>query len=409
MFDIDKWTEIYNTIRNNKLRTILTGFSVAWGIFMLILLLGASNGLESYMQSAFNDDAINSIWIHSGQTAMPYKGLQPGRRIQMRNADYDYLSEEVAGVEYITARHTLWSGVVNYGINGGTFTIRGAHPDHQYLENTIITEGRFLNPLDLENRRKVIVIGGLVEQELFKDGGQVLGQYVKVNGIPFKVVGVFKDEGSEGEEKTVYVPISTAQMVFNGADRIDRLMFTVGDMSVDQSSMLAEKVHGIMSDRHTFHPADERAMRVRNNSEEFARFTNVIGAMRLFSWIMGIMTIVAGIVGVSNIMLIVVKERTKEIGIRKALGATPFSIVSLVMMESILITGVAGYLGMVTGVGLLEGVSGSLENEAFQNPTVNIGIAVSATVLLVVAGTFAGLVPAVRAARIRPIVALREE
>jgi putative ABC transport system permease protein len=408
MFDIDKWTEILTSLRKNKMRTILTGFSVGWGIFMLIILLGAGKGLENYIAFQFRDDAVNSIWVRSGQTSVAHDGYQPGRYIQMTNDDFDFFEDNVEGVENITGRHEMWSAVVNYGANGGTFSMRGVHSDHQYLENTMVTDGRYLNDLDVEERRKVVVIGQLVAQELFREEA-ALGKYIRVFGIPFKVVGVFKDEGGPGEEKTIYIPISTSQMVFNGSNKISRLMFTTGDMELPEIMALTEKTRLILADRHHFAPSDVRAMRVRSPTEEFEQINSVMTGIRIFIWFIGVMTIIAGIMGISNIMIVVVKERTREIGVRKALGATPGSIVSLVLMESIFLTSIAGYVGLVAGVGLLELAAGALEGLPFSNPTVEIKIAVYATIVLVVSGALAGLVPSLKAARIRPIEALRDE
>lgn len=408
MFDLDKWAEIMSTLRKNKLRTFLTGFSVAWGIFMLIILLGAGKGLEHFAEYQFRDDAVNSIWIRSSVTSVAYDGYQPGRRIRMTNDDFAYFDEHMEGVEFITARHSHWSAVLNYGANGGTFSMRGAHPDHKFLENTKVRRGRFINDMDLDERRKVVVIGELVAKELFKEE-EPMGKFIKIWGIPFKVVGIFKDEGGEGEEKTVYIPITTSQMVFNGANNIDRLMFTTGDLTLEETQELAERSRQVLAARHHFDPKDQRAIRVSNNNEEFEMISNVMTGIRLFIWFIGILTIIAGVVGIGNIMLIVVKERTREIGVRKALGASPWSVVSLILMESVFLTAVSGYLGLVAGVALLEVLAGFLDGLPFTNPTVDVMVAVYATIVMVVAGALAGLIPAVKAARIRPIEALRDE
>lgn len=410
MFDLDTWQEILETVRRNKLRTALTGFSVAWGIFMLILLLGSGQGLSHGIEYQFRDDAVNSIWVRSGQTSVPYKGLQPGRTIQFRNGDFDEIHRDVAGIDHMTARfYVRGTLTVSYGNENGSYDVRCVHPDHQYLEKTIILKGRFLDRLDLKEYRKVAVIGRLVERDLFK-GGEAIGKYIKVNGIPFLVVGVFTDEGGEGEQSKIYLPISTAQRTFNGGDKLSMIMMTTGDASLAKTESMADKVRDILARRLDFDPKDERAIFVRNEFEQFERFASLMSAIRAFVWLIGIGTILAGVVGVSNIMMIAVRERTKEIGVRKALGATPASIVGLVLQEALLITSLAGYCGLVLGVAALELASGPLSgNEMFRNPEVDLSIAGWAVVLLVVAGLVAGFVPARRAAAIRPVEALRDE
>lgn len=410
MFDVDKWQEILATIRQNKLRTFLTGFSVAWGILILVVLLGSGTGLANGIEYQFRDDAVNSIWVRSGETSLPYRGLQPGRRVQFTDVDHEEVKREVDGVEYITSRFYPRGELrVSAGGLDSTFDIRSVHPDHQYLEKTIITQGRFLNDLDITEHRKVAVIGVRVEEALFESGSS-LGRYIDINGIPFRVVGLFRDVGSESEEEKIYLPITTAQRIFNGANRIGMLMFTTGDLPLDKTQEMAEEVRGLLAQRHHFSPDDKRAVFVNNSNEWYQRFVNLISGIRLFVWIIGIGTILAGVVGVSNIMMIVVKERTKEIGVRKALGATPRSIVGLILLEAVFITAIGGYVGLVLGVVLLEFGGQSLpESEFFLNPGVDFRVALSATALLVIAGTLAGMVPAYRAARVHPVEALKDE
>lgn len=409
MFDRDNWQEIFETMRNNKLRTFLTAFSVFWGIWMLVVLLAFGEGIDNFAESKFVDDARNSIWITPRTTAMASHGLQPGRRIKMRNSDYEYFKNEVEGVEEITARYSMWRGMLSYGPNAGTFSVRSTHPDHKYLENTIIRQGRFLNENDLAEKRKVIVISTVVKDELFPYE-EAMGKFVKLNGVLFQVVGIFSDIGSEREEKIVYIPISTGQMVFNGQDRIDKLMFMVGDMTLEESKKMEEKSRKILADKYKFALEDERALHINNNIENYAEITEVIMAIKAFMWFLGIFTILAGVIGVSNIMAITVKERTREIGIRKALGATPWSVVRQILTESIFITAIAGYIGLVLGVALTEFVASSLPDDSpIMNPTIDIRIAFAALIILVVCGTLAGLIPALRAARIRPVEALRDE
>jgi putative ABC transport system permease protein len=410
MFDVDTWQEILDTVRKNKLRTFLTGFSVAWGIFMLILLLGSGQGLRHGIEYSFRDDAVNSIWVMSGQTSVPYKGLQPGRTVQFRNGDFDAISRSVRGIDHMTGRFYIRGTLtISYGSENGSFDVRCVHPDHQYLEKTIMTRGRFIDPLDLQEFRKVAVVGEIVKRDLFK-GADPIGKYIKVNGIAFQVVGLFTDEGGDGEMSKIYLPITTAQRTFNGADRLAQVMMTTGDLPLARTERMADQIHMLLAQRHDFSPEDKRAIFVRNNYESFERFMGLMNAIRIFVWAIGIGTIFAGVVGVSNIMMIAVRERTKEIGVRKALGATPASIIGLVLQESVFITSIAGYVGLVAGVMTLEAASSHLTaSEMFRNPEVDLRIAMWATVLLVVAGTVAGFIPARRAAMIRPVEALRDE
>jgi putative ABC transport system permease protein len=278
------------------------------------------------------------------------------------------------------------------------------------LERTKVIEGRYINDLDIEKFRKVAVIGILVKQALFGEQ-PALGELIRINGIAFKVVGVFEDEGSDQERELIYLPISTAQRTFNGKNRVNQILFTTGQATLEQSQAMAEETRRILAENHDFDPEDKGAVFVQNAVENFQRFVSLMQGIRIFIWVVGIGTLLAGVVGVSNIMLVAVKERTREIGIRKALGATPRSIVGLILAESVLITGFAGYLGLMAGVGVLALVSGALpaESSFFRNPQVDLRVALWATVLLVVAGAVAGFFPARRAASIQPVQALRDE
>lgn len=409
MFDIDKWQEIFSTIKKNKLRTILTMFSVFWGIFMLIILLGSGKGLQNGIETQFKEDAINSIWIFPGQTSMAHDGYSVGRRIRLTNDDYDQLNRQISGIEYISSRFfTRGSGVISYNSEYGTFDIISCHPGYKYLENASVLNGRFINDLDINKFRKVTCIGTKIVEALFKNGEDPIGKYLKVSGIPFKIVGVFTDP-SERDINRIYIPVSTAQKVFNGGNTVHQLSFTT-TKSAEESEIMIEKVKADFAKRHHYNVEDEQALFIRNTLKDFKQFQNLFTGIRIFVWIIGVMTIIAGIVGVSNIMMIVVKERTKEIGIRKAVGASPGSIISLILFESILITSIAGYFGLVLGVGILELVSMAIKDQPFfQNPQADFSIAINATILLIISGALAGFVPANKAARIKPIVALRDE
>lgn len=410
MFDIDIWQEIFSTIRKNKLRTFLTGFSVAWGIFMLIILLGSGNGLENGVKEEFKGDAVNSIWIYSGQTSEPYQGMQPGRRIRFTNEDFEQTKAKTTGVEYISSRLQIGNSNISYKNEYGSWSIVTVHPGTKQLEEVEMLEGRFINEFDINQTRKAVAISYIVRDVLFKDTTKVLGEFINVSGVPFKIVGVFKD-ASDRDNRRVYLPISTAQKVYNRGNSINNLAFTTGDLSGEESKIVEEELKNQFARRHKFNPEDKRAIRIRNNVEEYERFQQLFSGIALFIWIIGFGTIIAGVVGVSNIMIITVKERTKEIGIRKAIGATPLSIIGLILMESIIIMATAGYIGLVAGIGLLELLAPQFQNSGtfFRQPGVDIGIAIKATILLIAFGALAGLFPARKAAKIQPVVALRDE
>ncbi|HOX77643.1 MAG TPA: ABC transporter permease [Bacteroidales bacterium] len=411
IFDWDKWQEIFETMKKNRLRTFLTGFSVAWGIFMLIILLGSGNGLENGVKKAFEGDATNTLWINPGQTSTAYKGLKAGRVIQFTNEDYDLISREIPNIYKISGRVNVWqNNTISYNKEYGNFDIIACHPDYGYYETIDITGGRFINEEDIRDFRKSVVIGKPVKDALFKDEDPI-GKYIQVSGVPFKVAGVFSDVGGDRDMQRVYIPLSTAQRVFNLGNRIFNVSVVTKDVTVEESREMAEDVRQTLAQKHKFDPEDRRAVFVWNNLEEYKKLMTLFASIRMFIWIIGIGTIIAGVVGVSNIMMIVVKERTQEIGIRKAMGATPWSIVSLVLMESILITAFAGYVGLVMGVGLLELISPAFNNSDtfFKNPEVDIFIALGATIVMVVSGMLAGFVPARKAAAIQPIEALRYE
>jgi putative ABC transport system permease protein len=409
MFDLDLWQEIFATIKKNKLRTFLTGFSVAWGIFMLIILLGSGNGLQNGVEYQFKADATNTLWLFSGTTTKAYKGMQPGRQIEFTNEDYDYVKDYIPGVAEISARYYIWQNrIISYKKNFGSFDLICVHPDMQVIERIMVEQGRMLNKVDINQHRKVVVIGDPVKKALFKNGENPLGEYIRVNGVPFMVVGVFTDRNDRDQQR-LYLPISTAQMIFNGGNTIHNLTITT-NLSADESVKLEETLRTKLASRHKFDSEDKSALYIGNTLKEYKQFQNVFLGIKWFVGIIGIFTIIAGVVGVSNIMIIVVNERTKEIGIRKAIGATPISVVFLVILESVIITASAGYIGLLAGIGLLELVNANMPaSDFFRNPEVDFAIGVTATIVLVVAGMLAGLFPAVKAARIRPVIALRDE
>ena len=420
MFDIDKWQEIFATIKKNKMRTFLTGFSVAWGIFMLMILLGSGNGLSNGVAENFMRDAVNAMWLWSGRTSIPYQGLKEGRDIRFTNADYDVL-KDLEGIEHTSGRYYIGGNHFSYGNEYGDYTAITCHPDLKDVESIEIVEGRFINQVDINETRKSVVLGKDIYDALFK-GKEAIGEYVRVNNIPFKVVGICK-EGGGTRHRNAYIPVSTGQKVFNGSNRLHNFALTIDAKTIEESQVIEKRVRETLARKHNFDPADESAMGSYNKLEDVMQTMKIFQAIKIFIWIIGIGTLIAGVVGVSNIMLIVVKERTKEIGIRKAIGASPGSVIGLILLESIMITTIAGYIGLVLGTGLMEVVNIFVERQyeisaatnggngdtIFRNPTVDIGIAMTATLVLIVAGAIAGYIPAKRAAKIKPIVALRDE
>jgi putative ABC transport system permease protein len=409
MFDIDKWQEILSTINKNRMRTFLTGFSVAWGIFMLIVLLGSGKGLQNGIDKQFRQDAVNTIWFGPGTTSKNYEGLKAGREIKFTNEDYEYVRDRLAGVEKISGRYFMWQNrVISYKKEYGVFDLICVHPDYQDIESAVMEQGRYVNTVDIQKRRKVAVIGRPVQKALFKDGKNPIGEYIKINNVPFMVVGIFSDK-TERDETRVYLPITTAQMISGGANRIQNLTI-ISNLSAKESEQFEKDLRADFAKRHRFDVEDQNAMWIFNRLKEYKMFSNLFLGIQIFVSIIGAFTIIAGIVGVSNIMIIVVNERTKEIGVRKAIGATPMSIVSMILLEAVFITGLAGYIGLIAGIGTLELVSSIIpENQFFLNPEVDFRIAVISTLVLILAGTLAGLMPSLRASRIRPVVALRDE
>jgi putative ABC transport system permease protein len=343
-----------------------------------------------------------------GQTSMSYKGYNSGRRIRFTNEDLELVDELYDDIENLSARYDVWHSIVNYKNNYGDFNVQAIHTGHQATEAIELISGRLLNKKDIKEFRKVGVIGRAMKEELFKDVDPI-GEYVKVNNINFKIVGVF-DDVHEGETKRLYIPISVAQKTFITQNRVGSITFTAGDATVKEAEAMIEDIREKFARKHNFDPEDKRAMWSWNALENYKQMQALFKGINVFVLIIGICTIIAGIVGVSNIMLIVVKERTKEIGIRKALGAKPASIIWLILQESIFITSIAGYLGLVLGIALLESVAKAMPaTDFFRNPGVNFNVAIGATIAIVIAGAIAGFIPARKAAHIRPVVALHDE
>jgi putative ABC transport system permease protein len=385
----------------------MTAIGVWWGIFMLVLLLGFGGGLKNGVDYQFKDDFVNSIWLRQGSTSIPYQGLPTGRRISFDNSDYDYLKNEFDGIEDMSGRYYL-SGSTNVKYNNKSlsFNVRSVHPGHRVIENTIVIQGRYLNDKDISNFNKVAVIGKIVRDNLF-DQEDPIGQEISINNIVYTVIGVFRDTGGEWEMRNIYIPISTAQKIYEGTDRIHQLIITGGDKDLDEMTKLEKEVWATMASRKQFDPADRRAMSMFNLAREYDQIQGLLRAINFIVWTVGIFSIIAGVIGVSNIMLIIVKDRTREIGIRKAIGANPRSIVSMILQESISLTAIAGFLGLAVGILVLH-FAGTVESEYFRNPSVDLGLVITATIILILAGAIAGLIPARRAAKVHPVEAMKD-
>ncbi|MDQ3393253.1 MAG: ABC transporter permease [Bacteroidota bacterium] len=410
MFDIDKWQEIFSTIRKNKLRTFLTAFGVFWGILMLVLLLGAGQGLENSFHRDFSADAKKAIFIFTGRTSMSNQGLSPGRNIQFSNDDVGKI-KGLQGVNKLSPRNRLFGEfTLNRKTKNGSFQVFGATDDYFKIDVVDTVKGRAINKYDIEEKRKVVLIGGRVKDVLFEPGEDAIGQYINIKGVYFMVVGTFIDASQDGRgEERAYIPYTSYQQIFNPKGDVQAIFLNVED---NASSMEVEaNLKETLASRHKFSVEDNQAIRIVNLEKEYNRFMGVFFGIRSLVWFVGLGTLLAGIIGVSNIMIIIVKERTKEIGIRKAIGATPWSIVSLILQESVLITAVSGYMGLVLGVGILEGInylltSNNVKLQYFANPEINLNVAIIALLILVLAGVFAGLMPAIKASRIKPVEAL---
>lgn len=416
MFDLDKWQEIFQTIAKNKVRTFATAFGVFWGILMLILLLGAGQGLQNGVQQSMLLDAINSIWVIPARTSISYEGMPAGRQHPFQEEDLESVFTEVSGIEFMSPENWLMGNyIVKYKNRGSAFGVYGTKSDYFDIKVTMeIQSGRSLNLLDDREKRKVCYIGNRVAESIFPEGVDPVGEYLDIKGSMFRVVGVFKFEASNGMDQAqrIYVPFSTYQQIFNPDKSVS--LFAVTTAPGTMGKQLEGDILELLKIRQSIHPDDDQAFWVHNQEENFRQVQNLFNGIKAFIWLVGIGTLTAGIVGVSNIMIIVVKERTKEIGIRKAMGATPNSIVGLILQESIFITAVAGYFGLFMGVVLLESVNYALEAmgadlDFFTRPEVNFRAAITSLIILVVSGALAGLFPALRAAHIKPVDALKDE
>ena len=414
MFDIERWQEIFDTIRKNKLRTFLTGLSVASGIFILVILLGFGQGMQNGIAAEFEQDATTSVWVWPGVTTIEHKGLNPGRRIQLTNENYQFSGDLLeADIEYKSPRIFVRGASVTYGNEGLSYGVQGVSSQFQQIENAKISEGRFINYQDEVSTAKVAIIGNKIRRDVFGKIETPIGEFLEISGIPFKIIGLYGEQ-EDREEERIYIPITTAQRVFNGGNRVNNMAYTLApaesfEKTVEQALSFKKKIKSYLQSAHTIAPKDDSALEVWSAMEEAKRFFNLTNSIRLFFWFVGICTIIAGVVGVSNIMLIVVKERTREIGIRKALGAKPWSIVGMILHEAIFVTAISGFAGLIFSMALLEIVGPYIEVDYILNPSVNFNVALATVFVLIIAGAIAGFFPAWRAANIHVIEALKDE
>ena len=410
MFSRDTWREIFDTIRKNKLRTFLSGFTVALGILIFVGLVGMTNGLQNTFEHFFSQDATNVLYLFPGRTSMPYKGYKSQRRIEFENEDLEDIKKDFAMfIDYVSPR--IYRGaVVKYREESNNYTTVGVDWGHQFVEKTIMMKGRYLNQEDVKNKTRNAVIGRLVEKDLFGNKNAI-GKYIDIGGSVFKVIGVFQDDGGDNVEREIYLPYTTRQLIEKNTDKVNQIVIGFKEQLGYTGAMaLQRNVLKYLKNKKFINPKDQNAIFIRNiadqlkQNQDFAKVLAIIAAVVAFG------TIIAGIIGISNIMVYVVKERTKEIGIRKAIGATPRKVTNSILLEAAFITTTSGISGMVVGIALLSRLGDKLMDDYFiMNPGINTGLAIFATTVLIVCGTIAGYVPAKRAARIKPIEALNDD
>ena len=420
IFERDNWQEIISTLRKNRLRSALTAFGVFWGIFMLIIMLGSGNGLQNGATREFHRLATNSVFIWTKPTTKPYKGFPRGRRFYFNDSDIKALKEHIPEIRYLAPRCRIRASSegannVTRDLKSGAFTIIGDYPEILQIYAVTLESGRFINALDLQNRRKVAIIGTRVKEVLFDKEEDPIGKHIEINGVYFLVVGTFTIESlkeNDEDKQTIYIPLTTFQQVYNYGKVIG--WFSMTSIGGVPASKVEKDAISLLAKRHSVAPDDIHAFGHWNIEKQYKKITGLFTGIRGLIWFVGIFSLIAGVIGVSNIMLVIVKERTREIGIRRAIGATPWVIIRQIMLETILLTSFAGYAGLVVGVAaieltakLLEGVKGKME--MFQNPAVDFEVGITALIILIISGALAGLIPAKRAVSVKPVDAIRNE
>ena len=409
MFDIDRWQEIFSSIRSNVLRTVLSGFTVALGLYIFIVLFGIGKGLQNAFQEGFTRDAQNLISIFTGKTTIAYEGLQADRQVTLNNSDYNAIVDaHPEKVQYSTPRYST-NVNVKYGKESGFYQISGANDEEVKIENRQLLNGRFISPKDIDEKQNVAVIGRMVQRDLIKNGDPV-GKELEINGSVFKVIGVFSDDGGDWDERMISIPISTLQQMKKGSDTVSTVYIAYDEkLNPEQAIAYSDQLKKELKARKKVSPDDENAVVVRNRAEGLKDSFQFLFVITMIVGFIGLGTLLAGIIGISNIMVYIVKERTQEIGVRKAIGAKPRSIVTLIIQESIVITVISGLIGVALGVLTLKLIGNSLEEYFIKDPSVGWLLITAAFISLVMSGLLAGFVPAYRASKIKPIEALRAE
>lgn len=421
MFNKDTWSEIIEALSANWFRTLLTAFGVLWGIFILVILLAAGKGLENGVKQGFGGMATNSMFMWSQTPSKPYKGLPKGRRYNFKTGDVTAIKQNVPDLKYVSPRNQLggFGGANNVvrGLKTGAFNVYGDYPEVIQQEPMDITSGRFINYSDINDKRKVAIIGEGVKKEMYDPGEEVIGSYIKINGVNFMVIGTYKKKGNnngnaEEGQKQIYVPFTAFSQAFNMGETVGWMAITANDGS--SITELKSEVFDIIKSRHSIHPDDDRAIGNFDLYEEFSKINGLFIALKAVAYFVGTLVLLSGIIGISNIMLIVVKERTNEIGVRRALGATPWAIRGQILLESIFLTIVSGMAGIALATGIIALINYQMQGVdtsemMFANPSVDLGVVFIALSILIISGLIAGLIPAQNAIKVKPVDALRTE
>lgn len=422
MFDIDRWNEIFSALKKNKMRSLLTAFGVFWGIFMLIVMAGAGKGLENGIMSGIGQVASNSFFMWTEKTSEPYKGFRRGRFWNYNNEDVEYIRTKVSEADVVSPRlfgHWLSGNNTVRGKYTGSYSVKGDYPEWIKIDPAEIPKGRWLNDVDILQKRKVCVVGEKVVEEMFEKGEEPVGKYLRVSGVYYQVIGVIhpiSNFNMNGRTETsIFLPFTTMQVAYNYGNDVHILGVTA--KKGYSASVVEAKVMAAMKERHSVSPTDVQAIGHFNLEKQFKQFSGLFLGIQILTWIVGIGTLLAGVVGVSNIMLVIIKERTQEIGVMRAIGASPRKIISQIIQESVFLTTFAGYFGLFFGILVLEGANkvldmiakGGGEEIFIKNPEINVWVAVACLVVLIISGAIAGYIPARKAVEIKPIDALRAE